>query len=188
MARAAGTDLSAEQHNQQQADQQLGYADSGLADYMSNVNSQLSAGNPYESKDYLTKQNLDTSGAMNSENDATDQALQSTVARTGTNSAALAGEEAEGGREGQRALTGYNAARDAANAHAWEDEKGQLDRDQLAGASEYGALSGQQQGGANSALNDYTTASDAEDQMWAQMVSGVAQGGGAALGGFLSKP
>jgi hypothetical protein len=24
--------------------------------------------------------------------------------------------------------------------------------------------------------------------MWAQMVSGVAQGGGAALGGFLSKP
>lgn len=35
-----------------------------IASFMGNVNSTLSAGNPYDSKDYLKKQNLQASGAM----------------------------------------------------------------------------------------------------------------------------
>lgn len=182
MARATSTDLSAYQSDQGNAQQELGSANSGLDDYMSNVNAQLSAGNPYESKDYLTKQNLTTSGAMNSEKDAEDQQLGDTVARTGTNSAALANTEAESARQGERDLTDYNAARDTANEHAWQGEKDQLTRDQLAGAEGYGNLYATQQGAANSALSNYTTAQDAQDEMWAQMAGAAAQGAGTGAG------
>ncbi len=54
-----------------------------IGSYMSNVNSQLAAGNPYQSKSYLTNQNLQTSGAMNSTNDAAQQQLRDTALRTG---------------------------------------------------------------------------------------------------------
>jgi len=182
MARATGTDLAAEQQDQQTAQEQLGKADSGVADYLSNVNSQLSAGNPYEAKDYLEKQNIQTSGAMNSANDAAKEALGDTVARTGTNSAALANEEAENARQGQRDLTNFNAARDTANLKDWEAQKEGLTRDQLAGAEAYGGLYGTGQGAANNALHDYTTAADEEDQMWAQMAGAAMQGAGVGAG------
>lgn len=187
MGRASGTDLSAEQADQQNADQQLGSADSAIAGYLGNVNSQLASGNPYESKDYLTQQNLTTSGAMNSENDAAKEAEGETVARTGTNSAALANEEAEGARQGERDMTDYNATRDTANLHDWEAQKEGLTRDQLAGASEYGALYGTSQGAANSALGDYTTAQDAEDKEWSDIAGSAIGAGGTALGDYLGK-
>jgi hypothetical protein len=184
---ATTVDKQAADVNGADAQTALGSANGELADYMSNVNSRLSAGNPYESKDYLTKQNLQTSGAMNSENDAADQALQSTVARTGTNSAALAGTEAEAARAGQRDLTNYTAGRDTANEDKWLQEQDALTKDQLAGASEEGNLYSTSLGGQNSNLHDYTSAEDAQDQMWGNMVSGIATGAGSVLGGFAGR-
>lgn len=164
----------------------LGAYNGDIGDYMSNVNSAIAAGNPYESKDYLTKQNLETSGAMNSEKDAADQALQTTAARTGTNTAALAGTEANIARTGARDLTQYNAGRDTANAHDWEAEKGQLMGDQLAGANSEAGVYGTATGGRDSALSSYTQAADAENQMWGNLAGSAIGAGGTAYGGFLA--
>lgn len=180
---ATGADKAAADQNGADAQKTLGDANSGIADYMSNVNSRLAAGNPYESEDYLKKQNLETSGAMNSEKGALDEELGSTVARTGTNSAAIAATEADAARQGQRDLTGYNAGRDTANTDKWEQEKEGLTRDQLAGADAEGKLYGTATGAQSSNLNAYTTAEDAQDQMWAQLGEAAMTGAGAGLGG-----
>ena len=179
---AASADKNAANQDATNAQGSLGAADSDLAAYMSNVNSQLSAGNPYESKEYLEDQNLETSGAMNSEKDATDQALQSTVARTGTNSAALADTEAEAGRQGARDLTNYPAGRNTANEDKWLQDQQQLTRDQLAGSQEEGSLYSTAVGGQDSTLGSYTNAEDAEDQMWGQIAGAAASGAGVGAG------
>lgn len=179
---AGDADKAAASQDSKDAQAALGAADSGISDYMSNVNSQLAAGNPYESKAYLENQNIATSGAMNSENDAANEVLGSTVARTGTNSAALASTEAENARQGSRDLTNYNATRDTQNEDKWQNEQQQLDRDQLAGAQEEGSLYGTAIGGQDSTLGSYTQAQDAEDQMWAQLGSAAMTGAGTGLG------
>lgn len=184
---ASGPDKQAADTSSSDASGSLGAYQGDISDYMSNVNSAIAAGNPYESKDYLTKQNLETSGAMNSEKDAADQALNTTAARTGTNTAALAGEEADIARTGERDLTGYNAGRDTANAHDWESEKQGLMGDQLAGANSEAGVYGTATGGRDSALSSMTQADDAENQMWAGLgesaMSGLSGGLGAAFGG-----
>jgi len=177
---ASTADLAASKTDAANASGALGGAQGDIADYMSNVNSQLAAGNPYLAKSYLENQNLETSGAMNSEKDSADQALNSEVARTGTNSAALAGTEAEAGRQGERDLTNYTAGRDTANADKWEQEKQALTKDQLAGGEAEAGLYGTSLGGQNSTLGSYTTAADAEDQMWASLAGSAL--GGAGLG------
>jgi|ERR1700744_3834280 len=179
---ASSTDKNAYNADTANAGTTLGAYDSDIADYMSNVNSQLSAGNPYESQQYLEEQNLATSGAMHSENDAADQALQQTTARTGTNSAALANEEAESAREGQRDLTNYTAGRDTANEDKWIQDQQRLTSDQLAGAQSEAGVYGTQTGAGNAALGDYTTAEDAEDQMWAGLAGSALGGAGIGAG------
>jgi hypothetical protein len=183
---AGSVDEKAANQDATNASGALGAATGDISDYMSNVNSQLAEGNPYESKAYLTQQNLATSGAMNSENDAADEKLNSEVARTGTNTAALAGDEAENAREGQRDLTNYTATRDTQNQDKWQQEQQGLDRDELAGAQEEGSLYGTAVGGQDSTLGSMTTADDAEDQMWGQMAGGIASGAGAGIGGYFS--
>lgn len=181
---AGSADINAANQDSKDAQGALGAADSGIASYMSNVNSQIAAGNPYESKAYFTQQNLATSGAMNSENDAANQALNSTVARTGGSSAALADTEAENARQGSRDLTNYNATRDTQNEDKWQGEKMGLDRDLLSGAQEEGSLYGTAVGGQDSTLGSYTQEQDAQDQMWAQLGSAAATGAGTAIAGF----
>lgn len=189
MSNDAGNDAkAAANQNSTDAQASLGQADAGLAGYMSNVNSQLAAGNPYESKAYLENQNLATSGAMNSENDAADQALQQTVASTGGSSAALANTEAEAARQGQRDLTNYNATRDTQNEDKWLNEQQQLDRDQLAGASEEGSLYSTALGGQTSDLKTEEEAQAAQDQMWGGIVGSAMTGAGAGLGAAFGKP
>lgn len=164
----------------------LGSYQGDIGDYMSNVNSAIAAGNPFQSKDYLTQQNLTTSGAMNSENDAAKEQLQQTAARTGTNTAALANEEASTARQGQRDLTNYNATRDTENENTWLNQQDKLMGDQLAGANSEAGIYGTATGGRDSALSSMTQADDAENQMWAGLgesaMSGLSGGLGAAFG------
>lgn len=179
---ASGVDESAANNNEDHATQSLNAYQGDMAGYMGNVNSELSAGNPFQSKGYLQGQNVETSGAMNSEKDATDQALNSTVARTGTNSAALANTEAEAGREGTRDLTNYNATRDTNNEDKWLQERDSLNRDQLAGANSEAGVYGTSTGAQSSDLSSMTQADDAEQQMWAQLGSAAMTGAGSGLG------
>ena len=150
------------------------------------MNSTLSAGNPFESKDYLTKQNLATSGAMNSENDAATQALQQNVARTGTNSAALAGTIASNARQGQRDLTQYNAGRDTANENTWLQQQDKLLGDEATGASEEAGLYSTSLGGQNSTLGTAQQGEDAQAQANDGMIDAGIGAAGTVAGGYLS--
>lgn len=179
---ASGVDENAANHAEDQANAALGAYNGDMADYMSNVNSAIASGNPFESKDYLTKQNIETSGAMNAENAAAKNALDTTARRTGTNTAALADTVASSARQGQRDLTNFNAARDTSNEQNWLAQRDQLMRDQLAGANSEAGVYGTGTGANTSDLKSMTDAQAAEDQMWVGLADAAAQGAGAAAG------
>lgn len=179
---AGSIDQAAATEHDDQATGALGAYQGDMADYMSNVNSTLAAGNPFESKDYLEQQNLETSGAMDSANDAEKQQLGSTVAKTGTNSAALADTEAESARQNARDLTQYEAGRDTSNENSWLNEQQGLMKDQLEGANSEAGVYGTGTGAQSSNLNAMTTADDEEQQMWAQMAGAAASGAGVGAG------
>ena len=184
MSNSAGHDAtSAANTDASNAAQSLGAYQGDIGNYMSNVNSALSAGNPFESKDYLTQQNLATSGAMNSENDAAKADQEQTTARTGTNSAALAGEAGAQGRQGQRDLTNYNATRDTQNENSWLQQQDQLMGDQISGANSEAGVMGTQLGGQNTNLKTAEDAQQAQDAMWAQLGGDAMKGLGTGLGG-----
>jgi hypothetical protein len=151
---------------------------------MSNVNSRLAAGNPFEAKDYLTKQNLETSGAMNAANAAEKQAEGATVARTGTNSAALANTVASSARQGQRDLTAYNAARDTANEQEWLKQQDQLMKDQLAGAQSEADVYKTGIGGQSSDLSSMTSADNAAQAAEFGLIDSAVGAGGAVGAAF----
>lgn len=161
-----------------------GAASGDIGTYLSNVNSALSAGNPFESKDYLTQQNLDTSGAMNSANTAAQQQEQGTVARTGTNSAALASDVAENARAGQRDLTQYNAGRNTSNENTWLNQQDKLLGDQAQGASEEAGLYGTSVGAQDSTLNTAQQGEDAQTQANDGMIQAGIKAGGQVAGAF----
>ncbi len=155
---------------------------SDIGNYNSNVNATLAAGNPYQSRSYLQNQNLQTSGAMDSANTRENQQLRDTARRAGTNTAAIAGTEAESARAGQRDLTQYNAQRDTSNEDKWLQEQQGLLKDQLAGANSEAGVFGTEVGAANNALSNYTSAENAEDQLWASLGGAAATGAGVGAG------
>jgi hypothetical protein len=178
---APGIDHAAATQNYSNAAAALSAYQGDEGAYMSNVNSLLAKGNPFEAKDYLTKQNLETSGAMNAENDAAKQRLESTAARTGTNTAAIANEESANARAGQRDITQYNAARDTANENTWLAQQDKLLSDEQAGASSEAGVYGTSLGAQSSDLSSMTQADDAEEQARLALV-GDAIGAGGAVG------
>jgi hypothetical protein len=164
----------------------FGAASGDIGTYLSNVNSLLAKGNPFQSKDYLTQQNLETSGAMNSANDAEKAALGQTVARTGTNSAALAKTVASSARQGQRDLTQYNAGRDTGNENTWLNQQDKLLGDEATGSSQEAGLYGTSVSGQDSALNTAQQGADAQEQADDGMIDSALTGSGSAAGGYFS--
>ena len=174
---AAATDAS-------NAASSFGAASGDIGTYLSNVNSQLAAGNPFESKDYLTHQNLETSGAMNSANDAEKAALGQTVARTGTNSAALANTVASSARQGQRDLTQYNAGRDTANENTWLNQQDKLLGDEATGSSQEAGLYGTSLSGQDSTLGTAQQGADEETDANDKLITQGIKAGGIVASGF----
>jgi hypothetical protein len=179
---AGSLDEAAANQNNDRATQALGQYGSDMDTYTSNINSAIAAGNPYLSKDYKTNQNLETSGALHSANDAAQAKIADTVNRTGTNSAAVANEVASSGRDAARDMTAYNASRDTANQDKWLQERDNLYRDQLAGANSEAGVYGTSLGANTSDLKSMTDAKDAESEMWAQLGEAGIKGAGTALG------
>jgi hypothetical protein len=179
---ASNTDEAAATTNAADAATALASEQGIISSNVSNVNSTLAEGNPFESKDYLTQQNLETSGAMNSADTAANQQLQSTAAKTGTNTAALANEEGSIARTGQRDLTQYNAGRDTANENTWLQEQQNLFSDQAKDASLEQGVYQTATSGQSSDLSSMTQADDAEDQMWASIAGDALQGAGVGAG------
>jgi hypothetical protein len=180
-AKVADAAASTDQANALNA---YGAAQGDTSEYLSNVNSALAAGNPFEAKDYLTQQNLETSGAMNSENDAARQQEQQTVARTGTNSAALPNEIAAQARTSQRDLTQYNAGRDTSNENTWLQQQDKLLSDQGQGANIEAGLYGTSVSGQDSTLGTAQEGADEQSkENDAELNAGVGAAG-TALGVF----
>ena len=164
----------------------FGNTQGDINDYLSNVNSTLAGGNPYEAKDYLTQQNLETSGAMNAANDAAREQQQATVARTGTNSAALANEVGSQARAGQRQLTDYNATRNTENEGKWLGEQQNLLSDQREGAGLEAGLYGTSIGGQDSTLNTAQTGEDEQEKANDEMIDAGIGAAGTTAGGYLA--
>jgi hypothetical protein len=159
----------------------VGSYNADLGSYMSNVNSSLAAGNPYQSTAYKTSQNLETSGAMNAADTAATAATRGAALRTGENAAATSAASSENALAAQRTQDTYDATRDTANDQAWEQEKQNLMGDQLAGANsqeQANANYGQQR---SSATQGLLTQQEQEDQMWAQLGETAMTGAGKGL-------
>lgn len=162
------------------------YAKSALNNYNSEVSaanndvSSLEGSNPYTSKSYLTNQNIQTSAAMNANNTAAKQQLNDAALRTGTNTAALGRTVASNARAGQRTMDQYNANQSNENTDKYlQLQQGLIgDRTNLANsqAGMYGSSAGQQ----TAANGQLVSLQQSEDQMWGNMVAGVAAGAGAA--------
>ena len=123
---------------------------------------------------------------MHSANDAAQQQQQATVARTGTNSAALANEVGAQARTGQRDLTQYNAARDTANENTWLGEQQNLFNDERQGAGLDESLYGTSVGAQDSTLGTAQQGADAQEAATNGMIDAGIGAVGAGLGGFLS--
>lgn len=161
-----------------------GAASGDIGTYLSNVNSTLAAGNPFESKSYLTQQNLSTSGAMNSANTAEKAALDNTAARTGTNTAALANTEASSARQGQRDLTQYNAGAQQQGEQSWLGEQQNLLGDEATGSAQEAGLYGTSVSGQDSTLGTAQQGEDEQEEQNNAMTKAGIQAGAAVLGGI----
>jgi hypothetical protein len=152
-----------------------------MGSYMSNVNAALSAGNPYESKSYLQNRNVETSGAMNAADTTAQQKLRDTALRTGTNSAALAGEIGANARAGQRDLTNYNATSDNQNLDKWLTEQQGLRQQQLEGANSEANVYGTSTSGRDNSLSNLTSIQNSENEDWTKLGTAAIGGAGAGL-------
>ena len=165
------------------------YATSALNNYNTDAektNDDISSlegqGNPYQSKAFLTNQNIQTSGAMNATNTAAKQQLQDAALRTGTNTAALGRTIASNARAGQRQMDTYNAGQSNENESKYlQLEQGLIgDRQNLTNseASIYGSSAGNQ----TAADGQLVQEDQANDAMWGNIIAGAAGGAGAAIG------
>jgi hypothetical protein len=147
----------------------VGSYNADLGSYMSNVNSSLAAGNPYQSTAYKTSQNLETSGAMNAADTAAKANLRGTALRTGENAAAVNPAVSENALAATRTQDTYDATRDTANDQQWEQEKQNLMGDQLAGANSQESANAAYGSQRSSATQGLLSQQEQEDQMWANL-------------------
>ena len=152
-----------------------------INNYNSNVNSQIAAGNPYQSKAYLQNQNIQTSGAANAAKTAGNQAVRDTALRTGENSAAVAATQADNARQSARTVTDYNATRDTANQDKWEQDQQKLNEQQLQGANSEAQMFGTSTSGGDASLGDLTTIQGQQDALWQAGIGAAGLAGGASL-------
>lgn len=158
----------------------LGSYNDSMDQYMSNVNSQLAQGNPYESKAYKTEQNLATSGAMHAQNDAATTQLRDTAARTGQNAASVNAAVSQNARMGQQTVDRYNADRDSANEDKYLQYEQGLTHDQLEGANSRAGMVGTMAGQQSASVGALTNEDQQQRQEWESYIQDAASAGGSA--------
>lgn len=164
------------------------YATSAVNNYntqagaTSNDISKLEGQNPYTSKSYLTNQNVQTSGAMNASNTAAKQQLNDAALRTGTNTASLGRTVASNARAGQRQMDIHNADQTSANVDKnLQLQEGVIGARQNLANSEAGVF-GTSAGNQTNANGQLVQEDQMNQQMWGNIIAGVAGGAGAAAG------
>lgn len=143
----------------------------------------MQANNPYTSHAYLQNQGKLASAAMNSADASAKSNLLETAGRTGTNTAALGNTIASNARAGQRQNDAFNAETATQNTDKSAAYQESLLRDQLAGANSEAGMFGANVTGRSDSLNNLTSIQNADQQMWGNVIGGVAGGAGAAFAG-----
>jgi hypothetical protein len=150
----------------------------------SNVNATLAAGNPYQTQQYKTNQNLQTSAAAHATNDAATEAGNQAALRTGQNAAAVPAQSAQNARNAQQNIDTYNAARDTSNEQAWQGEKAGLLGEEGTLAGQAGSVAGAAAGATNTADENLTNAqqyNNEDDWKWIKYGTGAAAGAAQAI-------
>lgn len=153
-----------------------------IGSFTSNVNSQIAAGNPYESQPYKQEQNITTSGAMNAANTTANAATRNAALRTGTNTAAVDAQRAENARAGQRQTDQFNAATDTSNEDKWLQQQNELTKDQLAGAQSEAGIYGTSVAGRSGAIGNLTSLQQSDDALWQAGIGAAGTAAGAGIG------
>lgn len=151
----------------------------------SNVNATLAAGSPYQTQQYKTNQNLETSAAMHATGDAATEQNREAALRTGQNAAAVPAQSGINQRNAQQEMDRYNAARDTSNEQAWQGEKTQLLGEEGNLAGQAGSVAGAAAGARNSAdenLERAQQANNEDDWKWINYGTGALQGGLSKVG------
>lgn len=159
----------------------VGNYNTDINNYSSNVNAALAEGNPYESKAYKTEQNLVTSGAMHSQNDAAEQQMRGAALRTGQNAAAINPTVSANARAGQQELDKYNAGRDTENQDKYLQYKQTLMGDQLGAAQSEAGMASTMAGQRNASTNNLVDLQNENEQMWTKLGTTAMQSAGAGL-------
>lgn len=156
---------------------------SDIGGYMSNVNSAIAQGNPYETRSYLTNQNLQTSAAANAATTAGNQQSRDVALRTGTNTAAVQASRDANAAAKARTVNQYNATRDTENEDKWLNQRQQLFGDQLQGANSEANIFGTASSGRNNAASNLASIQNSQNQLWEAGIGAA----GAGLSGGLGK-
>lgn len=183
MARAANTAATnANAQYSQYATSALNNANSEQASENNDISS-LEGSNPYTSKSYLQNQNLLTSAAMDSQNNSAKQQLNDAALRTGTNTASLGRTIASNARAGQRTLDAYNAGTATQNVDkATQLQEGLIQARNNAANTQAGIYSSSV-GGQGNAISNLTQQQGQTENMWGNIIGGVAGGVGSAFAG-----
>lgn len=161
----------------------LGNYQNDINNFTSNVNSELSQGNPYLTQAYKTAQNIQTSGAMNAANTKAAQQTRDAALRTGTNTAGVAAQTAENARAGQRQQDTYDASRDTENEDKWLQQEDTLTGQQLQGANSEAGMFNTEEAGRSNSLTNLSTLQGDEDKLWGSAIGAAGSAAGGAFGG-----
>ncbi len=145
--------------------------------------SSLEGNNPYTSKSYIQNQNLLASAGMNAQNAQAKQQLNDTALRTGTNTAALSRTIASNARASQRQQDAYTAGAAQQNTDKATQLQLGLIGARNAAANTQAGLYGSSVGGQGTAENNLTALQGQDEQLWGNIIGGVAGGVGSAFQG-----
>jgi hypothetical protein len=183
MARVAQQDAeNAQNQDSAYAQQSLNNANSEMSAANNDI-SNLEGNNPYTSKSYQQNQNLLTSAAMNSQDTAAKQQLNNAALQTGTNTAALGRTIASNARAGQRTMNDFNAQTATNNVDKATALQQGLIQDRAGLANTNAGLYSTATGGQDSNINALTNLQGQNEQMWGNVIGGVAGGVGSAFAG-----
>jgi hypothetical protein len=158
-----------------------------VGNFVSNTNSAIAQGNPYESKSYLTNQNILTSGAMNSAKTAANAATADTARRTGGNTAAVQASRDATAQGLSRQQTQYNAQRDTDNLDKWLGQRQQLYKNQLDAANSEANIYGSSVAGRSNGASNLADLDKAKMAMTSGIISGALGAGGTGVGAWLGR-
>ncbi len=153
-------------------------------EYNTDLNKLIAQGNPWANPTYKENENILTSGAAGSANDAAKQQIADAVkASGGQNSAAYGATVADLSRQRSQQQTQATAGQNQSDYNNWINYQQWLQNAVLAPVTGENAAFSTATSGDTGALNAQNQANQIGDQMWSSIIGGVTSGLGSAFRG-----